>query len=276
MANLYTLRINSPKSGIQEYKDLVERWQFFLRGQESPVIADGVFGAITETHTRAFQAEYGLLADGIVGSKSWGKAFELGFRDLADEDDSTDPRQNDQGSRFFPPRPTALNPPDDNKRDSFFGKLVFNHTPTPKNKEHITITNNFESANIKKILIPQLIGVEGAPHDGKVFFHNKIADPVQKLFVAWQAAGLDDLILTWAGSYVPRLKRGSTKSLSNHAYGSAFDINVAWNGFGKEPAQVGKHGAVRELVPLANAHGFFWGGHYRNRPDGMHFEFANF
>ena len=177
MANLFTLRKNSPQSNTQEYKDLVERWQYFLRGQEYPVAADGDFGAITEGHTRDFQSGYNLLADGIVGSKTWGKAFELGFRDLSDEDDSSDPRQNDERSRFFPPRPTGLNPPNDNQRDTFFGHLAFTHTPTARNREHITITNNFENANIVKVKIPQLVGVEGAPHDGEVRFHKKVVAP---------------------------------------------------------------------------------------------------
>lgn len=281
MANLFTLRKNSPQSDTQEYKDLVERWQFFLRGQEYPVVADGDFGAITERHTQEFQSEYNLLADGIVGSKSWGKAFELGFRDLSDEDDSSDPRQHDQRSRFFPPHPTELNQPDSGaRRDGFFGHLAFRHTPTARNREHITITNSFENDNIMKVIIPQLVGVNGASHDGEVRFHKTVAVPVTKLFKAWEDAGLDHLILTWAGSYYPRLKRGKSssesKDLSNHAYGSAFDINAKWNWLGDEPAQVGKHGSIRELVPLANEHGFFWGGHYRTRPDGMHFEFADF
>jgi hypothetical protein len=29
---------------------------------------------------------------------------------------------------------------------------------------------------------------------------------------------------------------------------------------------------VRELVPIANELGWYWGGHYRKRLDGMHFE----
>jgi hypothetical protein len=40
------------------------------------------------------------------------------------------------------------------------------------------------------------------------------------------------------------------------------------------PALLGHDGTVRELVSIANAHGFYWGGHFRNRPDGMHFEIA--
>jgi hypothetical protein len=62
--------------------------------------------------------------------------------------------------------------------------------------------------------------------------------------------------------------------LSNHAYGSAFDINYAWNRLGQVPALVGEKGAVRELVTLAHKHGFYWGGHFNERLDGMHFEVA--
>ena len=32
-------------------------------------------------------------------------------------------------------------------------------------------------------------------------------------------------------------------------------------------------GSVRQLVPIANELGFYWGGHF-NRRDGMHFEMA--
>jgi len=63
--------------------------------------------------------------------------------------------------------------------------------------------------------------------------------------------------------------------LSNHAFGSAFDINASFNALGVEPARVGDRGCVRELVTIANDHGFYWGGHFAKRPDGMHFEVAN-
>jgi hypothetical protein len=62
--------------------------------------------------------------------------------------------------------------------------------------------------------------------------------------------------------------------LSNHAFGSAFDINAKWNPLGHTPALVGKEGAVRKLVPIANDYGFYWGGHFTSRKDGMHFEVA--
>jgi hypothetical protein len=36
---------------------------------------------------------------------------------------------------------------------------------------------------------------------------------------------------------------------------------------------MGQKGCVRELVPIANEFGFYWGGHF-SRMDGMHFEIA--
>jgi len=66
--------------------------------------------------------------------------------------------------------------------------------------------------------------------------------------------------------------RGSKTTLSNHAFGTAIDINVPQNWLGVIPARIGEEGCLRELVPLANKFGFYWGGHYPVRPDGMHFE----
>ena len=67
--------------------------------------------------------------------------------------------------------------------------------------------------------------------------------------------------------------RGSRTTLSNYAWGTAFDINVPWNARGTVPALCGEKGSVRELVAIANEHGFYWGGHFSRR-DGMHFEVA--
>jgi hypothetical protein len=43
---------------------------------------------------------------------------------------------------------------------------------------------------------------------------------------------------------------------------------------GAIPAPVGHEGSVRELVPIAHRFGFYWGGYFKQRPDGMHFEVA--
>jgi hypothetical protein len=93
------------------------------------------------------------------------------------------------------------------------------------------------------------------------------------LWTAWEKKGLLNLVLTYGGAYNPRLVRGGT-SLSPHAFGTAFDINYEWNKLGVQPVLAGEKGSVRELVLIANKYGFYWGGHFNKRPDGMHFEVA--
>ena len=108
---------------------------------------------------------------------------------------------------------------------------------------------------------------------GNVSFHKKAAKQMLALWAEWEKEGLLHLVKSWDGTYVPRFIRGSKTKLSNHCFGTAFDINVKWNGLAKRPALVGQEGSVRELVEIANKHGFYWGGHFR-RKDGMHFEVA--
>lgn len=159
-------------------------------------------------------------------------------------------------------------------RQRVFGAFRFAPAPVPGNPEAIRILDNWAQENVVRVVIPQLVGVQGAPTDGAVWFHKKAIGQLLGLFEAWEKAGLIHLVETWAGSFVPRFIRGSRSQLSNHAFGTAFDINAAWNGLGAQPAKVGMHGSVRELVPIASKYGFFWGGHYSRRRDGMHFEVA--
>ena len=53
-------------------------------------------------------------------------------------------------------------------------------------------------------------------------------------------------------------KSSDVKALSNHSFGSAFDINFVDNMLGTEPAISGQRGSVRELVSAANSLGIFW------------------
>jgi len=143
--------------------------------------------------------------------------------------------------------------------------------------DNIRITNDFAN-NIIVVNVPQLAKVAGGPKDGNVRFHRVAAEQLKRLWAAWEAAGLLPKVLGFAGTFVARTIRNNPKALSNHAYGTAFDINVPWNGLMKVAALVGQQGCVRELVPLANAHGFYWGGHWnydgKGASDGMHFEWA--
>lgn len=135
----------------------------------------------------------------------------------------------------------------------------------------IDIQGNWVEENIITAEIPQLIGVKGAPHDGIITVHRLAEAPLKGAFAEIEAAELLDLVLTWDGMFYPRLIRGGTH-LSNHSFGTAFDINAVWNPLGGKPALL--KGTVLPLVSIFNKWGFFWGGHFKNRLDGMHVELA--
>ncbi len=243
----------------------VLRWEYFLIGQGLlNEVADGKFDESTKSATQIFQSKFSLEPDGIVGNKTVGAAMLQGFNVLSDISD-------EKSSPNWPPPPTNLNPLVSNaQRAQLFGNFSYVSDPLPNNPEHIKVTDNWAKTNIVKVSIPQLIAIKGSE---TVYFHKKAKKQLENLWKDWEKAGLLHLVLTWEGSYIPRYVRGSRTVLSNHAFGSAFDINYAWNKLGTLPALVGRKGCVRELVEIANKNGFYWGGHFK-RLDGMHFEIA--
>ncbi|MBS3913272.1 MAG: M15 family metallopeptidase [Bacteroidetes bacterium] len=180
-----------------------------------------------------------------------------------------------------PPRPTNIRPYTEAEKQAQFGTFTYEPDPASFGGDGIRVTNNWANENIISVAIPQLNGklfYGKAITSGTINFHRAGATLLQQLWQAWEQAGLLNKIITFQGGYAARFIRGSQnrnpRPLSNHAYGTAFDINAEWNGFGAEPALAGAHGSVRELVQIANQHGFFWGGHF-NRKDGMHFELGH-
>jgi len=241
--------------------DDVAAWQTFLNGQgDDTGGVDGDFGPMTDAATKAFQDSQGLDADGEVGPHTLAAAEALGFTEPAPADPD------------FPPKPADMTPLvtfDD--RAAVFGAFTFRAAPTHDDPENVEILGGWEQANIIVVPIPQLDGIMNGR--GRMQFHRLAAAQLQKMWSDWEAAGLLDRVLAFDGSFVPRFVRGSTTSLSNHAFGSAFDINATFNPFHKQPALLGERGCVRELVQIANKNGFWWGGHF-SQPDGMHFEVA--
>ena len=267
----------------------VRRWQLFLIGQGFELgVVDGAFGAATERASLSFQARHRLFADGIVGLKTIGMAMTLGFDNglvkpvpLAATRVATGAATPATSQAAFPsdpnwpPRPANLRPLTSiAARQKLFGAFKFAASPVRGNRENIQILGDWEERQIVRVEIPQLRGIAGAPQSGRVRWHRAAAPQLLALWRAWEEAGLLPLVKTWDGSFVPRFVRGSRATLSNHCFGSAFDINASFNSLGTRPALVGRAGSVRELVPLANKFGFFWGGHYGGRADGMHFEIA--
>jgi hypothetical protein len=240
--------------------DLVERWQEFLLGQGfDPEGTDGVFGDDTEAATLAFQRAAGVPASGIVDAATLAAARARGAApEAADAGDDFPPR---------PPFPPLLG---NDARAALFGRFAFVAAPLPGNKENIRITDGWEQAEIVTVSLPQLRPLTGRD---TVRFHRKAAGQMRALWADWERAGLLKHVTSWGGTFVPRFIRGSTTTLSNHAFGTAFDINMKENALGAVPAMRGQPGCVRDLVAAAHASGFYWGGHFKRR-DGMHFEIA--
>jgi hypothetical protein len=249
----------------------VKDWQRFLRGRELYFyIVDGDFGPKTEDSTRAFQVNNGLDDDGEVGKYTYAKAQLLDFDPFEDDsDEETKPN--------WPPKPD-FRPLTPQQRDEVFGHIEYKPASVPGNPEAIVITNNWEAENLTYIEVPQLEKIPGMTYQGRLVgtaparteVHHLVATPFATLWEAWEDAGMLELVRTWGGLGCRRFIRGSRTILSNHAYSSAFDINVPWNLLGSQPALKGKKGSVRELVPIANELGWTWLGHWIK--DGMHFE----
>jgi peptidoglycan hydrolase-like protein with peptidoglycan-binding domain len=236
-------------------------WQAFLRGQNLYFGAvDNDFGAGTEKATIAFQTKYALTPDGEVGKKTCEKAVLLGFHIEVSASPSLTAKPK------FPPLTGNAS------RERLFGKFEYHASPTADNPERIVITDDWAKKNIVKVSLPALSKATGGKYTS-MYWHKSADEQLVKFFEELEKQNLHTKILSFAGSYVPRFIRGSRSQLSNHSWGTAFDINVPYNGLNKTPAQIGQKGCVRELVPIAHEFGFYWGGNF-SRPDGMHFEIA--
>ena len=181
------------------------------------------------------------------------------------------PRPNDIN---WPPRPNfGILSDTGGAREKALGHIAY----VRASGDFVKITNGWDKQNLIDVKLPQLLKLPGVKISS-VTFHRLAAGQLQRLWAAWEAAGLLRLIKSFDGSFAARTIRLKPTVLSNHAYGTAFDINAKWNGLMRIAPFVGQEGSVRELVPLANAHGFYWGGHWnydgKGASDGMHFEWA--
>lgn len=242
-----------------------------------PGSTDGHIDDATKEAIKAFQTGVMKLkkADGRIrpGGQTWSKLLkEAGAIDT-----------NPTG---YPKRPDNVNQLGANGRDALFSTFIIkdekdanypgykdNPGVGPKEKDNIKILGKWESRNIQAVEIPQLKAL-GLPH--KKSFHKLAIPQLLGLWQAWEDDGLLDRIVSFDGAWNPRYMRKALhieKNLSNHCWGTAFDINAATNHLGTTPAVSWEPGCVFELVPLAVRWGFFWGGWFGGaRDDGMHFE----
>ena len=301
---IYLKRGDKGTRGDGAKGDWIVSWQSFLAGEDhyegdySPN-----FGPRTEAATRRFQDSLGYLGTGNVTRNELMPALNKGFDppdswlkaalaagdivqenvDKLTDDPGTDSRHDLEGpiiSTYLNPLwPQPVDLDGDGRADlvylgedgrqALWGPLeygVIDGKPV--------LANDWLSKFVRKVHVPQLVGVDcyGSPSKGNVQFHKLAAAQLLGAFQEVEEAGLKDLLLTYGGSYNMRFIRDSLTTLSNHAFGVALDLNMKWNGLGKQAALVGQEGSLRQFVPIFERWGFFWGGWYRNRKDGMHFE----
>ena len=130
----------------------------------------------------------------------------------------------------------------------------YNGWPASKDQAEIGVKSYLVPGTMRKLrcasaVAPLLIGFAAE-------FHSLI-EPIDD-------DGLDD----WGYAY--RDVRGVPGKLSNHASGTAIDLNATKHLLGK----VGTYDAAKVpmLRALAKKYGLTWGGDYKNRKDEMHFE----
>ena len=253
------------KPGLSPASTEIGRWQSFLIGRGYKIQMTNYYDEATVAATRKYQRENGLIADGIVGNRTLALAVQAGFALFPFDQESTNKK-----SQYWPTKPWDLKVLSNAEREKIFGKFDYTPKPTPRNAEAIVIDPAWVKENIVNIEVP----IDVFHRITSVKLHKLAKEPFLDLLDAWRKKGVIHLIDVWNGGFVPRFKRGRAvqQDLSNHSWGTAFDINAHTNAMGIIPPLVGEEGSVRELVLDANKLGWFWGGHYNSRQDGMHFE----
>lgn len=100
----------------------------------------------------------------------------------------------------------------------------------------------------------------------RLYCNKDIIEPLSKAFKELIETGKISELKTFDGCFNIRYQRGSRTAASLHSWGIAIDVNAAWNGLGKEPQ------LSPEFVKCFTDNGFDWGGNFKSRKDGMHFQ----
>jgi hypothetical protein len=121
---------------------------------------------------------------------------------------------------------------------------------------------------------PSLIHIKPFPIKGtdEKLRCNAICGPVLAAFASEFHSKVEPLDVgkldDWGYAYRPI--RGETTGLSNHASGTAIDLNASRHPLGRKDTF--KPEQVKMIHELIKKYGLRWGGDYKTRKDDMHFE----
>jgi len=102
----------------------------------------------------------------------------------------------------------------------------------------------------------------------RLYCNKDMTYPLSVAFKNLIDTGFVKELKTWDGCFNIRKKRGLA-SMSLHSWGIAIDVNAAWNQLNMTPT------LSAGFVKCFTDAGFEWGGTWKGRVDGMHFELAS-
>lgn len=91
-------------------------------------------------------------------------------------------------------------------------------------------------------------------------------------FCKWFDENIENIRRDWSWGYAYRAIRGATTGLSNHASGTAIDLNAPKHPIGKRNTFSASDRAKIRARLKRYSGAIRWGGDYAGRPDDMHFE----
>ena len=200
------------------------------------------------------------LADVVV---AWSRGRDLGAADPDTSIVAVEPEQDEENlsdtlASTLGGVAAVRERPEEQQANASLGTVQLeSFTYTDNGDGMITIDPAWVQRNIATIEIPGW----GAMRCNRVILPQLVA-----AFNEVIAQGLLPLMNDYGGCFVPRhILFNPDRALSRHAWGLAFDTNVATNGYGAIPT------IDMRIVRIFQRWGFKWGGDF-STPDGMHFE----
>jgi hypothetical protein len=205
---------------------------------------DGVNGPATVKAVKDFQVKHGLVADGVVGPKTYAAMGIV-----------LEPPTLPSPVPGYAPKCTTIA-----AAEARYGHIDWASKHWPDQGKWI------KALIIPDGWFPNWKVADSSQHVRAISCNIDIHAPLLAALTLVHQGGMGDLLVTYDGALNIRPVRGSTHP-STHSYGLAVDLNAALNPLGATSGGFYKH---PEFVKCFTDQGFAWGGNFHNRKDPMH------